>query len=276
MSSSTCHLHIEEEARTISVLQLTDTHLFADENGSLLGVKTAASFRAVLQSVLNQNMHYDFVIMSGDISQDYSQTSYQRFAQMVSVLNAPVFFVPGNHDDGPLMYRCFDGYGIHTERSLVCGNWLFVFLNSEVYGVPHGWTERNELYYLRQKAEEYPDKNVVAVVHHLPQYVGSRWLDTQTMHNQDEFNSFVSGIRNMRLVLSGHVHQEFDSVFGSIRYIASPSTSIQFEPLSYDFALDSRGPGWRYLEFDHYGGIDTRVYRLPEGRFVPDRDVCGY
>ena len=44
----------QEEA--ISVLQLTDTHLFADEHGTLLGIKTSESFKAVIE-VYRQSGH---------------------------------------------------------------------------------------------------------------------------------------------------------------------------------------------------------------------------
>lgn len=272
----TYDLQIKSAEGQLSVLQLTDPHLFAEESGTLLGVHTAQSFKAVLESILNQNLHFDCVIVSGDISQDYSVSSYQRFAHAVSVLERPVFFVPGNHDDGPLMYRILSDYGVNTQRCLIADKWQFVFLNSEVYSVPHGWVERHELNYLRDRVEERPDLNTVVVVHHLPRHVNSRWLDTQTMHNQDEFNSFICNFPQVKLVLSGHVHQEYDQIFNNIRYIASPSTSIQFEPYSHDFALDLKGPGWRYLQFDRSGNINTQVFRLPEGRFIPDTSFTGY
>ena len=269
-------LQLNHEPNRISVLQLTDSHLFAEESTSLLGVRTASSFKAVLSSILNQEISFDFVVVTGDISQDYSLNSYQRFAHMISVLKSPVFFVPGNHDDGPLMYRVFGDMGVPTERSMICGNWHFIFLNSEVYSVPHGWVEKSELNFLKSSYEEHPDLNTVVLVHHLPRLVNSRWLDTQTMHNQDEFNNFIATLPNVKLVLCGHVHQEIDEVVGRTRYIASPSTSIQFEPLSHDFALDSQAPGWRYLQFAPDGQIDTQVYRLPQGSFTPDVGVSGY
>lgn len=133
--------------------------------------------------------------------------------------------------------------------------------------------QREELAYLKRKVEEFPDLHTVVCVHHMPLLVNSRWLDTQTMHNQDEFNSFIARLPSIKLVLTGHVHQELDKVVNNIRYIASPSTSIQFEPLSNDFALDSLGPGWRYISLDPSGNIDTEVFRLPSGRFVPDVGV---
>lgn len=74
----------------------------------------------------------------------------------------------------------------------------------------------------------------------------------------------------MRLVLCGHVHQETDLLHEGVRFISSPSTCIQFEPLSRDFGLDSKGPGWRYLQLYADGRIETQVHRLPAGCYIPD------
>ena len=260
----------------LRVLQITDTHLFADENGDLLGVKTAQSFNAVLEEIQKQNIDFDFVLMTGDISQDYSVESYQRFANMIKCLNKPVFFLPGNHDDGPLMYRIFNRLGVSTARNIICGNWQFILLNSEVYGVAHGWVQRDQLEYAERCVEEHPNLHSVVCIHHLPLLVGSDWLDTQTLHNQDEFHVFMQRFPAVKLVLSGHVHQEVDVIRQNIRYIATPSTSIQFVPKSRDFALDSKGPGWRYFSFSKDGSIDTVVCRLNTDRFRPRMDVGGY
>ena len=72
---------------TVRVLQLTDCHLFADESKDLLGVNTSESFKAVVEAVRAQNFDYDFIAFTGDISQDYSATSYQHFANIISALH---------------------------------------------------------------------------------------------------------------------------------------------------------------------------------------------
>lgn len=260
----------------VNILQITDTHLFSDEHGTLLGLNTAECFKAVLQTIAQQSINFDAIFVTGDISQDYSIESYKRFASLISQLHSNVFFCPGNHDDGPLMYRVLGNFGINTHKRLIIGSWQFVFLNSEVYAVAHGWVEKSELEFLSKCVNEAPHLKTVVCVHHLPLYVNSQWLDTQTMHNQDEFNYWISRLQTVRLVLSGHVHQIFDKTIGNIRYIASPSTSIQFEPFSHNFSLDNQGPGWRYLSFCNDGTIDTQVYRLPNGKFTPDNSVLGY
>ena len=271
-----CRLEPRSADWQFNVLQITDTHLFAEPNGDLLGVRTANSFAAVLNGVVKQKIDFDFVLMTGDISQDYSVESYQRFANIVKCLNKPVFFLPGNHDDGPLMYRIFNDLGINTSRNIICGNWQFILLNSEVYGVAHGWVQRDQLEYAERCIREQPNLNTVICIHHLPLLVGSNWLDTQTLHNQDEFHVFVKSFPSIKAVISGHVHQEIDETKLGVRYIATPSTSIQFLPHSHDFALDHKGPGWRYFIFKDNGNFETLVCRLDNNAFHPRTDVGGY
>lgn len=258
------------------VLQLTDTHLFEDEEGELLGINTRCSLAAVLEAIASQQIPYDLVLVTGDISQDYSAQSYYLFARMTAELKAPIFFLPGNHDDGPLEYRLFEKLGINTSRHMICGNWQFVMLNSEVYSQAHGWVQREELEFLQWAVTTYPKLHTAVGIHHLPLNVDSQWLDTQTLHNQDEFRAFVNRMSTVRLVLCGHVHQEFDETRRNVRYIASPSTSIQFMPHSQEFELDTRAPGWRYIYFNTDGSVDTEVYRLEEGLFVPNYSARGY
>lgn len=57
---------------SIKLLQITDTHLFAADEGSLLSVKTADSFSAVVNEVLRRKVGFDYILATGDISQDHS------------------------------------------------------------------------------------------------------------------------------------------------------------------------------------------------------------
>lgn len=270
-------LQQKNDSEQINILQITDTHLFAQPKVRLLGLNTADSFNAVVNAIIRQNLKFDFIVHTGDVSQDYSPESYRYFASVIQKLGAKkIFFIPGNHDDGPLMYRMFGQLGIDTHRQVISGNWQFIFLNSEVYGVPHGWVQREELNFLSACVNAYPSHHACVMLHHLPQLVHSDWLDTQTLHNQDEFMSYLHRLPQVKLVLCGHVHQEVDNVVNGVRFIASPSTSIQFMPNSRDFALDLRGPGWRTLSLKPFGDLETKVYRLPDNSFVPDTRASGY
>ena len=124
--------------------------------------------------------------------------------------------------------------------------------------------------------DNHPELYSVVCLHHNAFKVNSAWLDQHELRNKEELIELISHYQKVKLVLCGHVHQEADFVMNGIRYISSPSTSIQFEPLSYNFGLDCRGPGWRYITFTPDGGISTEVYRLPPEMFRPDFAVGGY
>lgn len=76
------------------LLQITDTHLFASAEGRLLAVRTAESLAAVLDQVQANAHPYDLILATGDLSQDHSPESYQRFATMMAPLSRPIYWLP--------------------------------------------------------------------------------------------------------------------------------------------------------------------------------------
>ena len=59
----------------VCVVQLTDSHLFADAEGDLLGLQTQASLDAVVDMVLEQISRMDLVLASGLPSRAISSAS---------------------------------------------------------------------------------------------------------------------------------------------------------------------------------------------------------
>jgi len=58
------------------------------------------------------------------------------------------------------------------------------------------------------------------------------------------------------------VHQASDRRRKGVRLMSTPSTCSQFRPNSDDFALDSRSPGYRWLNLSASGAIETEVIWL--------------
>ena len=57
---------------SVCVVQLTDSHLFADAQQRLLGIDTLASLNAVVDQVLVEQPRINRVLANGDIAQDAS------------------------------------------------------------------------------------------------------------------------------------------------------------------------------------------------------------
>ncbi len=94
---------MQPSSDSIKLLQITDTHLFEADEGSLLSVRTADSFAAVVKEILHRQVPFEYILATGDISQDHSAESYQRFAEGISPLKKDCFWLPGNHDYKPNM-----------------------------------------------------------------------------------------------------------------------------------------------------------------------------
>ena len=268
-------LHLSSDS--IKLLQITDTHLFATDEGNLLSVKTADSFNAVVKAILCQQVPFEYILATGDISQDHSTASYLRFAQAIAPLKKTCFWLPGNHDFKPNMRDVFPSAQIKAEEHVLLGeHWQLILLDSQVVGVPHGQLSQEQLVLIDTKLALFPDRYALILLHHHPLLVGSAWLDQHNLKGADKFWQVIRQHNNVKGIVCGHVHQDMNVMDNGIRVMATPSTCVQFKPNSDDFALDVTSPGWRELELHANGDITTEVKRLPDGLYQPDFTSSGY
>ncbi|WP_034411477.1 3',5'-cyclic-AMP phosphodiesterase [Candidatus Photodesmus anomalopis] len=262
---------------SIKLLQITDTHLFAPEDGSLLNVITLDSFQAVLGAIIEKKFQFDVIVATGDISQDHSEESYQHFVDSISVLKQPCFWLAGNHDYKPSMAGFFRPKKIfNLEHAFLSENWQIIILDSQVFGVSYGHLSKQQMLLLDSILREYHHHHTLILLHHHPILVGSDWLDRHALKDSIEFWQILRKYSNVKAILCGHVHQNIDRDIQNIRVLSAPSTCIQFKPNSKHFALDRLSPGWREIELYDDGSISTQVHRLMSTYFLPDLNTNGY
>ncbi len=250
---------IDTAAQAIRVLQITDPHLFAEPDGSLRGVVTEESLRAVLAHVAENAWPADLVVVTGDLIQDDSEQAYINFRAHFQDFGLPVLCVPGNHDIRALMQRALDGdpfryCGTHRQ-----GNWLILGIDSCKRGHAGGFVAAAELERIRDTLERTAARHVLVCLHHPPLPMRSTWLDTVGLDNGAEFLALLSELGRVRGCLFGHVHQDFDQTHAGMRILGTPSTCRQFLPHSDDFALDERPPAYRRIELAPDGSIDEEL-----------------
>lgn len=261
----------------VKLLQITDTHLFSDEEGALLNVNTRDSFHAVIDMIHSQGIDFNTIIATGDISQDHSADSYLRFIDGITPLDKPCIWLPGNHDYQPNMAQVLPSSQVHAlEHALLGEHWQVIVLDSQVVGKPHGRLSDQQLELLDNRLTEHAGRHTLILLHHHPLLVGSQWLDQHNLKDSEDFWQIVDKHNNVKLVVCGHVHQDFDQMRGDVRVMATPSTCVQFKPSSSDFALDNQAPGWREITLLANGQVDSCVKRLDSTRFMPDFASGGY
>ena len=256
-----------------TILQITDSHLGGDASYRLAGVDTQASFRAVIDRVVERE-GYDLVLATGDLAAEANLDAYALFFEMSAELNAPLMWLPGNHDIVDTVESVAGAVPFADYQD--AGNWRIMMLDSVIEHHPSGRLGQTEMNKLRRLLDENTQPNVLVCLHHQPVDVGCAWLDNQKIEDADEFLEIVESDNCVKGVLWGHVHQEFSCVRDGRLFFSTPSTCIQFKANSDDFALDSLYPGYRILELRDDGTIDTRVERVEMEGFNVDVDCQGY
>jgi 3',5'-cyclic-AMP phosphodiesterase len=247
--------------KPLNVLQISDSHLLDDPEGTLLGLKTQQTFEETLQHAIDNHAPFDLVLATGDIVQDASTAGYERFLQGLSQYNIPTYCLPGNHDDPALMKRILNTDLIHYKPHTIIQGWLFIFLDSCKTGSAGGLISEKTLLRVEETLKTYPDHPAVICMHHPMVAVGSEWLDTMKIDNGEVLSSSLDRFKQIKLVLCGHIHQEFSQQFNNFPLLALPSTCIQFLPKSKGFALDKISPGYRWLQFGNDGTLVTAIER---------------
>ena len=232
---------------SLNIIQISDIHLLADENGELLGVNTQESFQSVIDLLQKGNDTIDMILLTGDLTQDGSEVAYKRLANILKIFNVPIYYVPGNHDNSPLMSHVYPCDGISNDRHIILKNWHLILLDSQKSHAVEGYLDSTQLNYLQHCLQSYPEHHGLIALHHQPVPVGSLWLDDIGLKNAEAFWQIILQYPNVKTILFGHVHQAFKQIVNGINCLGVPSTCIQFKPKQDYFGLEKLPPGYRFI-----------------------------
>lgn len=258
----------------IRLNQVTDLHLGATEDDVLGGVRTHDSFRAVLDEIRQQGRSGDLFLLTGDLAGDAQLAAYQSLNRALKSNQTHALWLPGNHDDPDVMRRGLSNYPWSRSRDL--GAWALLMVDSSRRDTPAGHISNRELEEIGSALSELGGKHVLVAMHHVPIAVGSAWLDRQRIDNQHRLYDLLKSHGNVKLILTGHVHQEQNTMWGEFPIHCCPSSCVQFKHNSDDFALSDRPPGFRWIELFENGSYKTAVEYLPHFNQQPDANCVGY
>lgn len=235
----------------MKVIQITDTHLFANDDAEMLGVKSNVRFQEVLAKIIAEDKHdTDMFILTGDVSQDETAQSYQKIADELMKFALPVYWIPGNHDDILQMEAVLNN-AKHFSRlqHLSSPHWEFIFLNTKKDGTPDGFLSVQELQLLSDKINAVTDnKNIVVIMHHHPAPVGTPLIDNYILKNQSDFWNIVTDT-NVKLIICGHVHGDYRFKHNDIMIESCPATCLQWQKGTTDLKFDTE-IGYKIYHFD--------------------------
>lgn len=213
------------EKLLFKVVQITDSHILENKNDLLYGTNTLDHFSRIIQYIAEQD--FDIVLFTGDLSHHGNRESYQLINHELSILDKPIYCIPGNHDLLENMQQALSHRTIIlNESQFTQFNWQFIFLSTPIPNKSSGLIQEEDLHSLRKKLEDSEADYICLVMHHHPISVNNRFIDKYMLENpielQEAFNDKV------KLVIFGHVHGDYLHESNGVTYHACPSTAFQF------------------------------------------------
>lgn len=248
-----------------TLAQLTDCHLFADKDKC--GYNDINPFRS-LQLLLDQAKTFNpnKLIVTGDISGDGSEQSYQHFLSLINDAGMldKLHTIPGNHDDEKRYASLLGQYDLCSQGSLTLATWQIHGVNTMYQGTL-GKISLEDLDYLADTIKQSPNQNHLVCCHHHPIACGS-WMDKHNWINKHEFIQLVERYKNIKAVLFGHIHTASETQIDHCRYLSAPSSCWQWANTN-DFGLANASPGLRVIELHQDGNFQTSISRLKENSY---------
>jgi Icc protein len=244
----------------IRILQISDSHILGQKPSIFLDIYSLENFKAVIAEVKKDinEIRPKLLVFTGDLSHDQSELSYQYIAEEITNLACPIAVIPGNHDDPAVMAKVLN----HQQKEFIFNNWHIMLLNSFYAGHESGFLNNAELAFLQHGLQKYPHKHTLIFLHHHVVPTGSEWLDPMGVENHKAILAILHKHKNVKIVASGHGHQDVMAKYNNIEFFISPATSLQFKKNSKILRLDTLRPGFRWFNLYADGKYETGVNRV--------------
>ncbi len=220
---------------TVRFIHISDTHISPDPDYKVgeVPVHPTKAAKALVEQVNDLPFTPDFVLHTGDIVYDADEAAYAVARDILGQINAPVYYIAGNHDDSQMMQRIFlrqENIRPYHFYSFDVKDVQFVCLDSTGPAEPpSGSISSEQLEWLENLCKEPDDRQMIVAVHHNVLPVGSPWLDEfMRMDNGEELHRVLLPAREKLLgVFHGHIHQNQQVTRDNIIYTSVLSSWYQ-------------------------------------------------
>jgi 3',5'-cyclic-AMP phosphodiesterase len=172
------------------------------------------------------------VLVSGDLSENAEDAEYEQVRELLALLEAPLFVLPGNHDDRAALRRRFAVPGVGGEPvqyAADLGGLRLVVVDTTRPGEDPGILDEERLSWLDAALAAEPDTPTVIAMHHPPLVTGIPALDETGLPTEDRraLAAVVERHAQVRRIVAGHVHRAISGELAGRAVLAAPSTYMQ-------------------------------------------------
>ncbi len=266
--------------KQVNILQITDLHLstpaaFITDNAN--DDSNAAfcqhCFDRVLQQALDTDIRCDLIIVTGDLVSKVNTAIYDHIFEILQATKIPFACIAGNHDvtdendsDLPFLQRKLIAHPadarLLSRHVIDTDYWQLLLLDSSIMGEVAGKITSTDIDWLCERLSACNKPTLIALHHHVIP-VDSAWIDTHMLENAEDFWQHMAAFEHLRVIISGHIHQEQVLHRQGVTVYSTPSTCYQFKPYEDDFTYDKKAlSGYRWLQLANNGKVASWVERL--------------
>jgi len=174
----------------------------------------------------------DAVLVTGDLTEHSDDAEYDQVRELLASLDAPLFVLPGNHDDPAALRRHFVVPGADSgpvQYAADLGGLRLVVVDSTRPGENPGALDEERLSWLDAELAAEPGTPTVLAMHHPPLFTGIPPLDAIGLPAEDRRALGVVMERHphVRRIVAGHMHRTIAGELGGRAVLVAPSTYMQ-------------------------------------------------
>lgn len=218
-------------------VQLSDPHVVPLERQPVHKFNTAERLRCAIAAVNRLRPAPEFVVLTGDLTNDEQASSYRLVKALLSELTVPCHLIPGNHDARKPFREVMLGESNPLPQPLsktfIHGDCRIILLDTLDEGRVTGAIDSAQLVWLKDILSSNDGRSIVVCMHHPPVVLGVPWLDDLMLQDADQLLDVLDANESVKMVLCGHVHHDFCIERRHYSVYTCPAVSVQFrkEPL---------------------------------------------
>ena len=206
-----------------TVVQITDCHLLATPDAVYQGIRPYQYLRRVLDGL---RAEAPLLVLTGDLTEDHSAASYQLLQQLLADWPAPVFLLPGNHDERAALTALSQQAPCRPERRLQLPGWQLWLLDSKG-DTPAGSFPAPRLAELACWLDEAGPQQIFWFCHHHLLPIGS-FIDRFDQQDKAGLLALLQAEPRLRGLAHGHCHHAYQLEQQDFIQVGCPASSVAF------------------------------------------------
>lgn len=244
--------------------QISDTHIRADDHG-----EAAAKLKKAMAQAADYRA--DAILLTGDLVNDERTEEYEALARALLDPPAPVYLMPGNHDERTRLRFFFPSHSYlphngHLSYAIEDFPVRVVVVDQIVPGETHGLLTAAGAEWLDRTLAAAPNKPTIVALHHPPFLTHDLLFDNIGLRDADLLAEVIAKHRQVIRIICGHHHRV---AFGQIAHapvVIAPSTSwvygIAMYPEQPIAPRTDEQTGWMLHAWTEAGGCASHFVGL--------------